>query len=126
MTFDERGCPMSFAVRAELKPATIYWIIEHYPLTIEHLELFRKNKFNVLEVPEDLSFDGFWKVWRGEKANRARAEKIWGRMAKKDKVRALYIQFAFGRYCERNTWKGKNYPDKWLYDKCYLNDYNKM
>jgi|GEM_PF-7006980 len=126
IAYDERGCPMSLIVRAEMKPETIYWIIEHYPLTIEDLELFRKQKFGVLEVPEDLSFDAFWAVWVGVKNNKERAARIWKKMAKKDMVRAIYVQPAFRRYNQRNTWKGDNYPDRWLYDKCFNNDYNKM
>jgi hypothetical protein len=124
--FDDRGFISSMHIRAELIEKTLYWITTHYPLTTADLIAYEAKMFAIQEIPVDLSFDAFWKVWPEVKGNRARAEKVWGRMTESDRALALRVMPAYMRYIAKNTFKNPKWPDRWLSEQCYKNDYNKL
>lgn len=51
---------------------------------------------------------------------------IWAKLSNSDKVLAWLRATDYARYCKRNEWYKPKIAAKWLKDKEWLNDWNKM
>jgi len=123
--YDDRGALCLLELRCELDTEQYGKWIGLIPWIETALAVVKAAKFVVKEIPEDLSFERFWKVWCGAKRNRSRAEKIWKRLSKADKVKVFAVIPAYKRFCTQNNWKNDKYPDTWLNDRCFDDDYSK-
>ncbi|HUM50467.1 MAG TPA: hypothetical protein PK431_01585 [Chitinophagales bacterium] len=130
LVYDERDNISGFEIRTELSHQQLINFFGKFPITIPDIKYLKESAvITILEVPEDLSFDNFWKQWCGKQANKERASLLWQKMPKKNKTRCMWSLKAYKRYIDRNaSWYNTMYPDSYLSPRnpAYLNDYNKM
>jgi hypothetical protein len=69
--------------------------------------------FKIVLEPVDLSFTRWYNLYM-VKRNRIDAEKLWNAMSDSEKAVAMVNTLAYNRYCARNSWYTKMYPDTFL------------
>lgn len=128
--YDENDLITAFEIRAELSLDQLTRFFGRFPITEADIKRFEASPdVTVLLVPEDLSFSKFWAEWPGKSANKERAQLLWDKLAKKNKVRCLWSLRAYKRYIDRNcSWYSPQYPDTYLSARKpgWLNEWNKM
>lgn len=76
----------------------------------------------VEECPQDLHFPTFWEAY-GNKMNRERALKLWSAMPDDERLKALRAIPRYNYYLSTKPGIEKKYPDTWLKNKCWQNNY---
>lgn len=116
---DFRGCEAGFKLTHD--------ILKAMPVDAQFMkEWAEENAFALVEVKQEPTFEEFWKLWPEVKANKARALTHWKKLSKKDKQRVIEVQHAYARYVQRHPTKYAKYPDIWLSERKFDNDYNTM
>lgn len=93
----------------------------HIPM--EESELGQLGYIALIEqVPQDLSFNAFWEKY-GNKQNRDRAFKFWSALPEPDRVAALRAIRRYDQYLAQKPNQDKKYPDTWLKNRCWTDEY---
>lgn len=79
----------------------------------------------VVEADFVISFKQFYDEYP-LKRNRYKAEQVFDRMNTIEQVKAYYSLKDFNRYCSRNQWYTAMIADKYLRNKEYETDWNKL
>lgn len=83
--------------------------------TIGHLALIEA-------VPTDLSFNAFWEEY-GNKQNKDRAFRFWTALPDNDRIAALRAIRRYNQYLAQKPGIEKKYPDTWLKNRCWNDEY---
>lgn len=73
-------------------------------------------------VPTDLSFNAFWEQY-GNKQNKDRAYKFWTALPDEDRIAALRAIRRYNLYLQHKPGIEKKYPDTWLKNRCWTDEY---
>ncbi|MBV6442724.1 MAG: hypothetical protein EPGJADBJ_04446 [Saprospiraceae bacterium] len=73
-------------------------------------------------VPTDLSFNAFWEQY-GNKQNKDRAYKFWTALPDADRIAALRAIRRYNQYLAQKPGIEKKYPDTWLKNRCWTDEY---
>lgn len=86
-----------------------------YCFTMKLLHDFvKQHGYTIIEVEQDLSFERFYNAHEVMR-NRLEALKLWSAIkTDEEKQFIFYNHEAFLRYCKRNTWYTRMYPDTYL------------
>lgn len=76
----------------------------------------------VEQVPTDLSFNAFWEQY-GNKQNKDRAYKFWTALPDKDRIAALRAIRRYNLYLQHQPGIEKKYPDTWIKNRCWTDEY---
>ena len=127
--FDLNGVLTSFQIQdGNFDPAQYEWLIKKsfFPATEEHIKGWTKTYPNFFEITVgeiDLSFDTFWNTYANKVGKKIQAERTWNKLSKKDKLKALSSIKSYQNYLKRNQGIAKAYPNTYLNQRYFDNDY---
>ncbi len=102
--------------------ATIGHFKKAAPVNMDDLTKAFLHPTIVVESEYQISFDMFWKKY-DHKFNRPRAEQLYNRLSKTEKVLAYFGLDKYHKYLRKNPLQAKLHPDTYLRNKAWLNDY---
>lgn len=70
----------------------------------------------------EISFTQFWDSYK-LKVNRLRAERLWDKLSKVDRIKAYGGIAVYERYLSKNSWMNKAHPDTYLKNKYWTNEW---
>lgn len=73
----------------------------------------------------DVNFELFYKDYP-LKRNRYKVEQVWNTLSKEDQVKAFYSLHSYKKYITKNPWYNAMIGDKYLRNKEYLTEWNKL
>lgn len=114
----------AFEIQAELTEVQRTWLYNNFPLLDADLFLIAKAKgstMQVNEVPEDLSFERFWKTYKHKVGKMDRAKKLWESLSTGEKASALNYIPKYDLFLDR-TLINKCYPETYLSQKRWNNE----
>lgn len=104
-------------------PVMLSAFIRAVPVQISQLDTSFSSGTTVVEAEYEISFDMFWEAY-DKKINRKRAEILWAKLAKPQKVKAFFGVSAYNKYLKAEGWRKKADPEKYLRDQYWENEYN--
>jgi hypothetical protein len=127
--YDQRNFLYRISINAEVEVDDLNWIYAHLPVVPEYLKGYRNQNWTVVEVPVDLSFEAWWKLWPEVKDNKANAKKFWEnnrKMSDADRARAIACMAAYTRWVRKFPTKHPKWPDSWLSERRWEINYSKL
>lgn len=118
--FNTEGVLNGFDVRAILPPSMLTFFVKNLPYTEDNISIYKSETATIKMIPDDLTFENFWKRYNYKVGHKKKAEAIWNKMSDAEKMKSLsWIpaydqQVAFLRVA-------KLYPETYLSQKRYLN-----
>lgn len=109
-----------------LEAAAISWLLSHIPATEESLtqrseRVFDGKKAHILYVPDQITFEMFWKKYHNTMGNKKRAQKIWDLMPQTEQLAAYGFIDQYNSFLRQNPGLTKAYPDTYLYQERWKN-----
>jgi hypothetical protein len=83
------------------------------------------NETVIIEADFEMSFDIFYKDYP-LKRNRYKVEKAFNNLSKSDQVKAFYSLHNYKKYLTRNSWQTPMIGDRYLRDKEFETEWNKI
>lgn len=83
------------------------------------------EKFTIVEIPADLSFDRFWEVYN-HKVNRKRCLPLYAKLEDSDKFLAIIKIKDYRAYLSRVQWRSAVDPERWLRDRMFETEWKKI
>ena len=114
----------AFEINAELSEVQRAWLYNNFPLIYEDLVFLASGKNSTMKVtyvPEDLSFERFWKSYAYKVGKMDRARKLWELLKEDDKVKALNYLTKYDLFLDK-TGTNKLYPETYLNQKRWNNE----
>jgi hypothetical protein len=87
--YDELGRIIAFQFDCEITDDIWDYITGHFPLRIETLKHPAFKNFEIMDVPEDLSFDAFWNAYQYKVGNKERARKLYNLLDDHERTRVF-------------------------------------
>lgn len=116
---------LSFA-NAQLSIGQIQYVIKNTPVIMDGLNVCEAFKGAMIaEHTYEITFE-MWFDKYSFKRNKKPAEKIWVKMNVGDRAKAFYSIDAYNRYLKKNTWLNKMYPDTYLRNEHYNDEWDKL
>ncbi len=118
----------SFKIKeGELTDTQIMWLLNYkvFPYYEGVIRLWKeryKKEFDFFVGLPDLSFDTFWDLYN-HKMGKIKAKKQWDKLSERDKIDAIRNIKAYDSYLSRHGYN-KRYPERWLRDREFENQYN--
>lgn len=128
VTYNEAGLlvVIDFTQTNLSSPVSIATFKNKIPADLNELEAaFTGTKATVIETSYEVTFEMFWEKFN-LKRNKQNAIDVWKKMKKEEHVKALVSITAYDRYCNRNTWYNRMYPDTYLRKKHYNDEWDKI
>lgn len=97
------------------------WCLARLPGKIENLENLGVMALIEME-PHDLSFLTFWEAY-SNKQNKDRAMRFWLALNEEDRIAALRAIPKYNRYLAMKPNIEKKYPDTWLKNRSWTDEY---
>jgi hypothetical protein len=79
----------------------------------------------IIEADFEVSFELFWKEYPYHR-NRFKVEKGWSQLGKSDQVKAFHSLKSYKRYLGRNAWQTPMIADRYLRDREFETEWNKL
>lgn len=79
----------------------------------------------IVQSDFELTFETFWKDYPLHR-NRFMVEKFWGKMNRTEQIKAFHSLHAYKKYITKNSWYTAMIADRYLRNKEYETDWNKM
>ncbi len=96
------------------------------PVRVEGLDEFGKNiGATITKVSIVVTFEG-WYTCFNVKRNKDKALKIWEKMTPEERVMCQYGTKKYLAYCRRNQWYTQMYPDTFLRNRHWLDEWDKI
>ena len=83
---------------------------------------FGTAKLTFVHEAYRISFEDWWLRYNN-KINKSRAEKLWGRLTKAEQAQAFIGILTYDRHLQKEKWKNKADPEKYLRDKYWNNEW---
>ncbi|MEZ0611950.1 hypothetical protein ACAW74_25785 [Fibrella sp. WM1] len=113
-----------FSNQAELSDMQLDWFKQMLPMSHMQFQAFLTqypNAFKVNVIPPDLSFEVFWEAYN-KKVKKARTQRLWEAMNDSERIACLNSLSGYHYYLDKKK-IAKCYPDTYLRDKRWLEDY---
>ena len=109
---------------AQLSREQAEYLLRHTPVVFDagFDRAFGTANLTFVHEAYIIGFEDFWNRY-DQKINRARAEKLWGRLPKADQARAFAGVAAYDRHLQHNGWKSKADPETYLRNKYWENEW---
>jgi hypothetical protein len=114
-------------IDTNLEPEQIFGFLKTAPITIKHLEngVGLSQSSTVIEAAYEISFEDFWKAYPLRR-NRFRVEKQWAKMPKTEIVKAFFSLPGYCQYLKKNAWQTPMIADRYLQEKQYETEWNRI
>ena len=86
------------------------------------MRLKSENTCEVVDIPSDLSFEGFWNAYFYKVGSKGKAEGFWRKLSESDKISAINKIKEYDRYIVR-TGVAKVYPERYLSQRRWENEF---
>lgn len=127
LVYNNDGLIKKYSDHADTDATQIEFILRTAPVHVKDFKQWaEKGGFAYTEIKEAPTFELFWSLWPEKKANKKPALKLWKGLSERDKQRIIDVMPAMKRYVQRNPTKFPKYPDSWIRQGLYENDYNSM
>jgi hypothetical protein len=111
--------------QAQMDPETIWSFKKATPVMEAQLAQAFGEQTVIVEADFEVSFSLFWKDYPLHR-NRYKVEKIWSQLGKADQVKAFYSLKAYKRYLNKATWQTPMIADRYLRDREFETEWNKI
>lgn len=123
--YDLKGDLTGFEIVAALTDIQRKWYFDNLPYKEGILTdgwVKRSRTIKIMEVPEDLSFETFYNLYKYKVGDKKKCIKLWA--ALKDEVKVLVLRSipAYLKWLER-TGTAQVYPERFLSKEYYINEY---
>ena len=119
--FNAEGVLCGFDNRALLTSGQLGYFITTMRQTLHEkdIQVFKSDSTTIKMIPDDLTFEHFWKRYNHKVGHKKKAETMWSRMTDAEKMKAIAW---IGVYDNQRTFLGvaKLYPESYLQQKRYL------
>lgn len=124
-TFNDEGQLDGFSIQANFTEVQRIWFYERLPTHLDHLTKLSNlsNTMTIEEVDPDLSFDAFWLKYNHKVGNKKRSEMLWNKLSAAHKLKAINAIAKYHRYLSQRPSMEKLYPETYLSQERFLNDY---
>ena len=95
------------------------------PVFINQLAESFEKKLNIVEADFLVSFDMFWRKYN-MKRNKKAAEMLWEKLSKTKQIKAFTRIDVYDKYCTKNTWYNKMYPDTYIRGEHWEDEWEKL
>lgn len=109
----------------DMDEMTVTHFKQSVPVTISSMATAFSAITTIVEAGFEVSFEKFYKEYP-MKRNRYKAEKVWQKLNDTEKVEAFYSLLSYKKYINRNTWYTPMIADKYLRDREFETDWNKV
>lgn len=124
--FTKAGILCGYVVKGELPAEQLYKLAEVLPATLEGLRhMAQTTGAELREVQEDYSYDRWYDLFSVPR-NRERALGHWKKLTADERAKCFVALEAYDRYCQRNPWYNRQYPDSWLSQKQFNAEWDKL
>lgn len=124
--FNSQGVLAGYKVVSDMTPEQLLKVAELLPVNLVGLQRLADGTGSQLkEVKIDWSFDRWWELFNYPR-NKKRAEMVWKRLKEVERQKCFTALEAYNRYCSRNRWYNKQYPDTWLHNGGYNEPWDKI
>lgn len=107
---------------ADTPPDAREWCLARVPVRTEIIPELCGKTFFADPEPSEITFAAFWEDY-GNKQNKDRAYKFWMQLNEEDKIAALRAIPRYNRYLNMKPNIEKKYPDTWLKNRCWNDEY---
>lgn len=125
--YDLNGVLKGFKNEAELSQEQIKYLCKSFPCTIDDLNLL-SEKSQTMKVEEknmDLSFENFWNNFDYKVGSKEKCRKLWEGLSKPKKIKCLTSIPAYNYFLKVKQ-IAKVYPERYISQNRYENDYKKL
>lgn len=81
-----------------------------------------KQNFTITVGLPDLSFESFWEAY-GNKVRKIQTQAAWKKLKDADRLKALEGVRRYDHHLQRNTWKNKMDPNRFLKERRWLDEF---
>lgn len=117
--FNTEGILNGFDVRALLEPGMLKYFIKNLPFEEVNIEVYKSPTVTIKPIPDDLSFEAFWKRYNYKVGHKKKAEQMWNRMTDAERMKALAWIHTYEQQLAF-TKVAKMFPETYLFQKRYL------
>jgi len=122
--YNSTGYLVYFTMPENLDDNTSRALLKNLPRVTEELERITTGRdVKIQKVPEDLSFDKFWRVY-DKKINRKRAEPLYNKLKDGEKMLAMMRVADYKDACSRLK-RGVADPEKYIRDAYFETDWKR-
>ena len=102
--------------------SVLTWILQRLPTSLSDLyQMCAQYKFELVEVPLDLSFDTFWDAYDFKMGSKDKAKKLFMALSDADKTLAIAKIDAYKRYLTCNEGIKQVYPERYISHRRFEN-----
>ncbi len=121
--YDEQGRIKMFEFDCDASGELWSFIMGNFPVMVDDLKAPGYKNFTMSEVYDDTSFDAFWKAYNYKVGNKARAEKLWKLLSEIQKMQVLIRIKQYDAYLMTHPAQEKCYPETFLHQKRWENEF---
>ena len=122
-TYDDKGRCIAFAFNCEITSELWDFIFEYFPAHYESIKNKCFANFQKIDVPEDTSFEAFWKVYNYKIGNKERAKKLWELLDEQTRVLVFNSIKKYATFLANKPSMEKAYPETWLKQRRWENSF---
>lgn len=121
--YDEEGDLLSIHAKkgeADHKIKKFFW--QNAPYHVMGIEWYKRAENVVVSlVPEDLSFERFWKEYAHKEGKKSRCENKWSKMSDEQRIKALKHIQKYNQFLSQNPSIARKYPETYLNAEAWNN-----
>lgn len=118
------GMLTAYEFQGEMSRKQYTWLVNYFPFTLEMIEWMRRQKgFIVSQVVKDLSFKAFWDTYNYKVGNKQRSERLWNKLQEMERIIAMNSIRRYDSYLKMHPNIEKLYPETYLNQKRYENEF---
>jgi hypothetical protein len=122
--FNEGNLMVEFNAGAMDDLTSLGWLLQRLPTTLAELYELRDNwKFELIEMPVDLSFDTFWKEYDFKMGSKDKCRKLYMALNDADKTLAIAKISLYKRYLTCNEGIKQVYPERYISHRRFENSF---
>lgn len=121
--YDNEKRIRSFAFDCQVSFELWEFMMNNFPATEESLQDYLFKNFKISPVPEDISFDAFWKGYAYKVGNKPRAEKLYKLLSDMERTQVMISIKSYNNYLASHPNQDKCYPETYLSQRRWENSY---
>lgn len=111
--------------QAEMDEQITIHFIQSISTTIANIGRKFSKETAIVETDYEISFEQFWKDYPLHR-NRYKVEKVWNSISKANQVKAFHSLSSYKKYLSRQQWQSAMIGDRYLRDREFETEWNKI
>lgn len=126
LSYNAEGRLCAFTCDMEMSDSLLSTTIHRLPILQEDALAVKKAVgWSVSEVPQDLSYEAFWKAYDYKVGDQVRCRKLWKALSDADKSKVLLVIPKYHRWLKLHTSTEQLFPTTFLNQRRFENDFTK-